>query len=365
MDRMDRMDRMNRTPNDRALPPAFLSPAHLSGLAEDTPILVAYSGGADSTALLHMLSRYGKETGARVCAAHLNHGIRGEEADRDEAFCRGVAEKLGIPFFSRRVDVPALAKEWKESIETAARRARYLFFDEIMAREELPLLATAHNADDNLETMLFHLIRGSGLSGLVGIPVSRACEGGTLIRPLLRMTKEDILAYCRAFELAYVTDSTNTDTDYTRNRLRAEVVPPLRQINSAAVSNAARLAECLQEDALCLESMTAMFLEGLRRGDGIETEKLNGSPAAIVNRALMALYREVSGGGVLEYTHIAALRRLSQRGTPHSRVTLPGGWEAVIEEELLLFRPAKKDEAPSAYFLPLAPGRNPISQTDC
>ncbi|MBQ9782973.1 MAG: tRNA lysidine(34) synthetase TilS [Clostridia bacterium] len=351
--------------NARALPVEFLSPALLSGLSPDTPILVAYSGGADSTALLHMLSRYAKETGATLYAAHVNHGIRGKEADRDEAFCRDTAQALGIELFVHRADVPALAKEWGESIETAARRVRYAFFDRLMAQYHIPLLATAHNADDNLETMLFNLARGTGLGGMCGIPVTRRCPEGTLIRPILSMTRASILSYCHEQGLSYVTDSTNVDTDYTRNKLRASVTPVLTGINPGAVANSARLAEQLREDSLCLESMADLFLEGFREEDGIELEKLNGSPAAVVNRALRRLYGELVPDGSLEYGHVLALRRLAEKGIPNTSVTLPGGVEAVIRQGKLTLRKRLPIIDYPPYTLPLAEGSNRISQTNC
>ena len=350
---------------DRRLPDGFTHPHTLTGLPKDTPILIAYSGGADSTALLHMLCRYAKQTGATLYAAHVNHGIRGDEADRDEDFCRRQTDALGIPLFVCHANVPTLARERGESIETAARRVRYDFFDELMAREGIPLLATAHNADDNLETMLYNLIRGSGLWGMAGIPVTRRCGGGTLVRPILGMTREQILAYCADNGLTFVTDSTNVDTDYTRNKLRAQVIPALREINPAAAEHAAHLSETLRADALCLDSMTEMFCEGLRQGNSFELEKLCGSPDAIVHRALRSLYAELAEDSVLEYTHVRALTELARRGVPHSSVTLPHGFEGVVEEGRLWIRKRVPKIAPSPYEVTLCEGKTYISQTDC
>ncbi len=346
-------------------PKEFTQPHSLSGMSEDTPILAGFSGGSDSTAMLHMLSVYAKNAGAPLYAAHINHGIRGAEADRDESFCREFCDSLGIRLFVLRADVPAIARERGESIETAARNVRYEFFEKVMTENNIPLLATAHNANDNLETMLFNLCRGASLTGMCGIPETRPCGGGTVIRPILRMPKESILAYCKDNGLSFVTDSTNTDTDYTRNMIRAEVIPALCRINSGAVRNSARLSETLTADSLCLESMKNMFLEGLCEGYSVETEKLNGSPDAIVNRALISLYSDISDGGSLERTHIEALRRLSENAVPHSSVTLPKGIKAVIEDRRLLFRRSEEKSAAEPYLIPLSEGSNPISQTNC
>jgi len=348
-----------------SLPKQFEYPHRLAGLPPTSPILLGFSGGADSTALLHMLCAYGKEAGAPIFAAHVHHGIRGEEADRDEEFCRSVADGMGVRLFVLHADVPALAEKNGESVETTARRVRYAFFDELMETHEIPLLVTAHNANDNLETMLFHLIRGSGLGGLCGIPVSRLCENGSLVRPILGMTRADILQYCQVHGLSFVTDSTNTDTDYTRNRIRSQIIPPLTEINTAAVAHAAQLADNLRADHLCLESMADLFLEEMRDGYGLETEKINGSPDAITTRALRRMYRECSGGRSLEHSHVLALQRLSEQSIPHSSVTLPEGIEAVIENGWLRFQ--KKEVLPLTedFFLPLSEGKNRISQIPC
>ena len=351
--------------SQKGLPSAYVPPSCLTGLEENTPLLVAYSGGADSTALLHMTVRYARETGAVVYAAHVNHGIRGAEADADEAFCVQTARALGVRLFVCHADVPAEAKRSGESVETAARRIRYRFFDELMAEHGIPLLLTAHNADDNLETMLHHLIRGSGLGGICGIPVCRSCPQGTLVRPILSMTREEILAYCAEHSLPFVTDSTNTDTDYTRNKLRVSVLPALREINPSAAKNAATLAKNLRADELCLESMTDLFLEGFREGYSVETEKLCGSPDAIVSRGLRRLYRELSDGQVLESAHVSALLRLAERGVPHSSVSLPHGFEGVIEEGRLILRPARKQPVIEPYSIPLREGSNLLSQVNC
>lgn len=347
------------------LPEEFCAPHILSGMSEDTPILAGFSGGSDSSALLHMLKRYSDTSGAPIYAAHINHGIRGEEADRDEDFCRSVCDSLGIKLFVLRADLPRIAAERGESLETAARNVRYEYFDRIMVENNIPLLATAHNANDNLETMIFNLCRGSSLSGLCGIPATRACGGGRVIRPILRMPKDVILGYCKENSISFVTDSTNTDTDYTRNMIRAEIIPALCRINSGAVRNAARLSEGLHADALCLDSMRDMFLEGFAEDHSLETEKLNGSPDAIVNRALVSLYSDISDGGSLERVHVEAMRRLSENAVPHSSVSLPRGFEAVIEDERLLIRKKEEKAETEDYLIPLCEGSNPISQTKC
>ena len=347
------------------LPKQFHSPAELAGLPKNTPILVAFSGGADSTVLLHLLATEAKETGAKIFAAHVNHGIRGEEADRDEEFCCAVAKELGIPIFVLHADVPTEAKNRGEGIEETARKIRYDYFDRLMTEHDIPLLVTAHNANDNLETMLFHIARGSGLSGLCGIPITRASAGGCIVRPMLEMTRAQILTYCKEHTLDFVTDSTNVDVDYTRNRIRAEILPVLTEIHPAAIENSARLAENLRSDALCLDGMANRFLEENRRETSLQCEKITSTPSAVAHRALMMLYREISNDKTLEYTHLCALRRLAERNIPHSSLTLPHGIEAAVENGWLCFRQKRDAVDYEPYEIALFDGENKISQTNC
>lgn len=346
-------------------PRGFTFPHILSGLHKSASVLVGFSGGADSSALLHMLCEYGKHNGAKIYAAHINHGIRGSEADRDEGFCKGVCEKLGVEFFSLRADVPAIAKETKESVETAARNLRYSFFEKIMRENNIPLLATAHNANDNLETMLFNLARGSSLSGMCGIPPTRPCGAGLVIRPILEMTKDEIYEYCKENSIDFVTDSTNTDTDYTRNKIRSEIIPILAEINGGAIKNASRLSRALRADSLCLDAIQSEFTAEFFKNGTIKTEQLNKAPEAIASRAIVAVYSDLSEGGNLEYTHINAVKELSRKAVPHSSVSLPKGIEAVIEDGCIGFRKAEKKMDIEPYNITLSDGKNYISQTNC
>ena len=323
--------------NKIILPKEFKTPKTLSALPEDTPILVGFSGGADSSALLLMLKAYSEQSGAKIYAAHLNHGIRGSEADRDENFCKQFAESLNVEFFSLRLDIPKIAKESGESIESAARRARYDFFNKIMLENEIPILATAHNADDNLETMIFNLSRGAGLSGLCGIPNSRPTEHGIVIRPILTMEKKDIIAFCNEHKINYVTDSTNADNEYTRNKIRNQIIPLLKEINSNVTKNASRAAETLKEDAIYLQNTTTCFINENCKDYSIELKKLCASSPSIINRALINIYSEISRGKTLEATHINAIRELAEKGIPHSSVSLPYEIEATVENEKLCF----------------------------
>ncbi len=347
------------------LPCGFKPPHLISKMNTDSSVLVGFSGGADSTAMLYMLALYAKSVGAVLYAAHLNHGIRGDEADRDESFCREFAEKLGIRFISKKVNIPLIAEKSKESIESAARRIRYEFFDEIMHKHDIHILATAHNADDNLETMIFNLARGAGLRGICGIPESRPCKNGIVIRPILAMEKAEIIEYCRRNRLDFVTDSTNTDTDYTRNKIRSEIIPVMRQINAGAVKNAYRTSQNLYDDLICLEELTDNFTDELNGGCEIDCKKLSSAPISVVNRALMHIYKKISDGAVLEATHINALRELALRAVPHSAVSLPNDFEGAIENKKLYIRKKAVKSDNIDYSVVIFEGENFISQTNC
>ena len=328
--------------------------------------LVALSGGADSTLLLalavrELRARYPEApVGDRLAAAHLHHGIRGGEADRDEDFCRRLCESLEVPLTVERVNVPALAQATGESLETAARRARYDFFRRVMTEGApsaplTPILLTAHHADDNLETLLDRLLRGSGTKGMGGIPPTRelgcARDGSPLLvaRPLLEWTKDDILEACQRLKLPFVTDSTNTELTYTRNRLRHTVVPALEeQVGRGIPQRAAlRLSRAAREDEDCLSSLAAELTEGhlSPTGDGLELACLQSHHPALSKRMMAALYRRAIASiphrdseESLSALHLEGLWELAQKGVPESTLSLPHGMEARLRDGWLTVR---------------------------
>ena len=341
-------------------PKEFKSPHLLSRLAPNTPILVGLSGGADSSALLLMLKAYSESSGAKIYAAHLNHGIRGEEADRDERFCKSLAESLGVTFFSLKLDIPAMARQSGESVECEARNARYCFFSQLMRENNIPILATAHNADDNLETVIFNLSRGAGLSGLCGIPEVRLTDGGVVIRPILSMEKRDIIAFCNEHNINYVTDSTNLVNDYTRNKIRNQIIPILKEINSGVIKNTSRATEALKDDSAYLKNATADFIAKECKDYSLSVGVVGSTPPSIINRALISIYADISGGESLEATHVSAIKELSKRGVPHSSTSLPMGIEAVIEADRLCFIRKKEQKQISEFNVTLKDGVNAI-----
>ncbi len=327
----------------------------------DNKVLVAFSGGADSRALFDLTAKYCREKGSFFYAAHVNHGIRGDEAIRDRDFCVKVAEECPEckELFVLNADVPKMAAESGRSLETEARLIRYSFFNNIMKENGISLLATAHNADDNLETLIFNLTRGSGARGMCGIPRTRDCESGTVVRPILHMTKKEVLEYCKENSLSFVTDSTNADTDYSRNLIRAKVIPLLEEINPDLRSAALRLSSSMKE--LCA------FADA--EADTIETDKvsvLKDLPDAIFNIVVGKLIKKVEPDASLEAVHVNALRSLCEKGKDGSSVSLPFRLRARIDSNSLIFEPdSGREKKPDGSFeVKLSVGENILPTGD-
>lgn len=289
-------------------------PGDLSRLPAQGLVVLGFSGGADSTALAHWLTT--QIAPARLLLAHVNHGLRGAEADADEAAVAAFAEAMGLRFVVHRSDVAALAKERGEGLEAAGRRVRYAFFESLAPGEDDRIL-TAHTADDNAETLLLHLCRGSGLGGLCGIPPER----GKILRPFLSVTRAEIEAYCAAHRLPFVTDSTNTTALYARNRLRQEVLPILKELYPGAVPAMGRAAALLREDAALLDGEAAALLEKAAHPEGLSVKLLLAAPAPLRRRALKA-WLEAQGCRDLEHRHLLLAEDLLTQG---GKVPLPGG----------------------------------------
>ncbi len=211
----------------------FLKAVNLhSMIPENANVVVGFSGGADSVCLIHLLNKFRRELKiSALTGAHLNHGIRGEEAKRDELFCKSFCENNNITFALSVVNCPEISRQTGESVEECGRRMRYTFFESLS--DENTKIATAHNLNDNAETLLFNLARGASLKGLSGIPYVR----GNVIRPVLDISREEIECYCSENGLDFVIDSTNLQDSYTRNKIRHKILPMLCEINASALLN--------------------------------------------------------------------------------------------------------------------------------
>ncbi len=316
--------------------------------------LVGFSGGADSTALLHALvSLLGKE---RIVALHVNHMLRGNESERDEAFCRAFCVAHDISFVCKRADVLSLSGG--TSLEETARRIRYEFLEETAKEYECTTVSLAHNAGDNLETMLFHLCRGTGLAGLAGIPPTRPLGNIRIVRPLLDSTREEILCYLAQNNLSYVTDSTNTDTHYTRNFIRHEIIPKLKEINPQTEENARKTAEIAQNAVSHLTEEARNLLKEKKTAENADT--LRALSPALLYSVLSELYQNAGGETLSAVQSAAVIDLLYHKEKGHS-ASLTGGITARLDGKMLRFAHEVKDEqSPLQEKIAIKTGENKL-----
>ena len=319
-------------------------------LREYGTVIVGYSGGADSSCLLFFMHDWCKENGVRLAAAHVNHMIRGEEADRDEDFCRKTAERLGIELFSRSVDVPAIARESGRGLEETARDERYKFFDELS--EKLTgsacgaVIATAHNASDNVESVLMNMMRGSGLHGMCGISPER---DGRIIRPLIEDSGDDIRMWCAENGIEYVTDSTNCEDDCTRNVIRHRIVPVMRELCSSPEASVARMTALLRADDEYLDALSEDYAADRTQ---ISREVLVSLDPSVASRTLIKLYNNAkTGDSAVTDAQIGTILRLAREKSGHSEVSLSGSLCAVIERDSVAIVREKNSPASKSDFV--------------
>ncbi len=299
-------------------------------------ITVALSGGADSMALLYALLRLQDEFSLKISAAHLNHSIRGAEADRDEEFVINCCRALKVPLVTDKRDVIGFAKENSCSTELAARKVRYEFLSETAKG----VIATAHTASDNLETVLMNLTRGTGLKGLCGIPPVR----DRFIRPLIYVTREEVELFCKENDIPFVVDSSNLADDYTRNHLRHNVVPQLKKINPSLENTLINTVSNLREDSIFLSSTAQLCFAQLLKGESLLTENFSELPKAVATRVLI-LFCEKMGVTSPTAAHIEALYEavLKNEGT----VVLPGKTEFFLKQGSLCVKNIYTDKKPT------------------
>ena len=293
---------------------------------ENASVLAAVSGGADSMALLTFLHLNREALGfSGVVAAHFNHGLR-DSARRDELFVREYCDAHGIPCLVGSADVRAEAEASRHGVEEAARRLRYAFLRQAAGQSGCDRICTGHTADDNAETVLMNLSRGAGLRGLSGIPPVR----GFILRPLLTVSRAEVEAYLRERDIPYVTDETNADRRFRRNRVRHELVPGLRGINPRLTDAVTRMTQTLREDEDCLAALSGQVMTRARRvseGYALDAHLLSELHPAIGKRVARLMY-ELAGGPpqALTQQHIARMTELFPADTaPGARITLPGG----------------------------------------
>ncbi|HIJ87975.1 MAG TPA: tRNA lysidine(34) synthetase TilS [Desulfuromonadales bacterium] len=321
-------------------------------------LVVALSGGTDSTALLDILSRlHGYHL--RLIAVHLNHCLRGVESDADEEFCRILAARHAIAFEARRINIKKVAEDYRLNLEDAGRRARIEFFDEIRIKYDAAAVALAHHADDQAETVLMRLLRGSGMTGLSGMAY-RNTRG--YVRPLLEISRAEIEQYLRRRGLEWREDASNGDTVYLRNRIRHQLLPLLEQYNPDIRSTLAATASIIGGDEALLAELTEQAFAGsCRVVEGrvvCDIAHLGTLNLALRRRVLRHAFQQLTGTleGV-NLRHIDAIGDLIDSARPNSRLALPHRVAVVREYGTLKFS-RLSDAASDADFelLITAPG---------
>ena len=301
-------------------------------------LLIALSGGSDSVALLRIMSDICAEKNIKLYAAHVNHLIRGGEAYRDQDFCVKLCREMDIPLFIGIFDVPRAAKEKNLSLETAARDIRYAYFESLLDLYGIDLCATAHNARDRAETVIFNIARGASLSGASGIPPLR----GRYIRPLIDCGKPEIIDYNLSLGQKWMEDSTNADTGYTRNFIRSEIIPRIERIQPKAVEAVCRFADSVSRDESFIRGIAGEYPPDT----GISA--LSRMHDAILYRWLADRFDEA---GCSEYgdVHIKDAAGLIRKGIKGSMLSLPGGVRMTVGNTVAFGRDPRRKAESSGY----------------
>ncbi len=292
-------------------------------------VVVALSGGADSMALLYALYFLKDEYGVTLEACHVNHGIRGDSANRDEEFVKSECEKLEIKLHLLSADVPKLAEEKGMGLEECGRFVRYEFFSSLGDC----LVATAHTLSDRCETLILNETRGASLKGICSIPAQR----GNIIRPLIDCTRDDIEAFCRENSISFVTDETNFDDTYSRNRIRLNVIPELKKINPSFESAAARLIDSAAEAEDYLSEISKKVIAKARCCGGYDTKIISAEHTAVRKRVIANLLKS-EAGVTPELVHLKLIENIFSGGS----VEVIGNTTVTVEKSVLKINPERE-----------------------
>lgn len=289
-------------------------------------VIVALSGGADSVSLLNALNSLKGKYSLTIKAAHLNHNLRGAEALRDENFVRKVCAEKNIELFVKSVDIKNVSENKKISDELAGREERYKFFSEL-SEEYNAKIATAHTADDNAETVIFNLVRGSGLNGICGIKPVR----DNIIRPLINLSREDVENYCRENSIEFVVDSTNLSEDYTRNKIRRRIIPVMKEINPRVINTISEETKVFSDYNSYLELKINDIIDDCVCENGYSVEKLKKIPENLRMSVIYELLKRCSIQP--QRRHIELVVSILEKGS----VDLNGNYRAVSKQGTLRF----------------------------
>lgn len=327
-------------------------------------VLVGVSGGSDSTALLDILFNLRPRLGIELVVAHFNHKLRGEESDEDARAVARLAQGYGLPFVADAGDVAAFAKKARRGIEEAARHLRYAFFERVMGEARADRVALGHNADDQAETILFHFLRGSGTAGLAGMPPVR----GPFVRPLLGTRRSTIEKYCRWARLATRIDTSNFDTDYTRNRIRLELIPALQSAyNPNLVPALLRMAEIIRADEAFMHAEALRVFasqSGVTEDEvAFDRKAFDVVPLALQRRLVRLAWSELTGRDDLPFDQVEKALEIIARKESGQVVQFPGGVYMTKEQMAVTFTYAFPQPDATPYAYPVAvPGVTDIPE---
>ncbi len=315
-------------------------------------VIAGVSGGADSVCLLKVLIELSNIMDLKVTVVHVHHGIRGEEADRDMNFVENLCNSWNIMCKTYRYNIPDMAKNLSISCEEAGRQARYEAFSKTMMEINANKIAVAHNANDNAETIIMNMVRGTGIKGMCGIPIMREC----IIRPLLNCTRDEIEKYLADNNIEYVTDSTNLEEDYTRNKVRRVVLPYIcDNINDRAVEHINNMGEQLSDIENYLESIITQQLSEVIEGNAINKEWLKDAHIVPAREAIRSVIRQEAGklkditNKHIEQVYLLAFKEVG------SQINLPYNLIAITTYDRLIIR--KNIQKDDIIFEPIAVNR--------
>jgi tRNA(Ile)-lysidine synthase len=305
-------------------------------------VLVAVSGGPDSIALVYLIHSLAAEFSLRPAIAHLNHCLRGSDSDRDAEFVAETARQLNLPIYAQSEDVRAFQQGHRLSLEEAARMVRYRFYDAVVTEHGFNKIALGHQSDDNAELVLMNLLRGSGPLGLSGIAPVR---GGKIVRPLIRLRRSELVDYLVEKKLTYVTDASNTDLRYMRNKIRHQLIPELQtDYNPRIIETLNRLGEILQaEDQWAAKALEPVFEQcvAFRTDDKINLSLPAFNPLAkaikrrIVRTSILSIKKDLRR---ITLVHVDAILGLLEKGRKPGRLNLPDGILVVTNGAELSFQ---------------------------
>ncbi len=324
---------------------------------------VAVSGGADSVALLRILMERRSDLGLVLSVVHFNHKLRGMESDTDECFVAELASSYDLSFFRAEAETATFAREKAMSIEAAARDLRYAFFGRLIREAEFDKVATAHTRDDQAETVLLRIIRGTGTSGLAGILPKLKVGEGAVVRPMLEVRRADVLQYLGALGQSWREDSTNSETVYTRNRLRHELLPEIAQnFNPEIHESLANLAEIARAEDEFWASETAEAYVRCSTGKSLSVTEVRRLHLALQRRVLRLV--SIQAGASLDFAHTERVLAMLNSGSRREKVIeLPGGFRAVMEGDSFFFESDEPQAKPCEFsYLLSIPGKVDIPE---